>query len=221
MNELIKIKDLCFSYGKTEVLKNLNLIINQGDFLGIIGSNGSGKSTLIKLLVSELKNFTGSIEIFGEDILAFKDWSKIGYVAQIDRGKTIAFPISVRELITLNLYSDFNIFNHPRKKHTQIVNDIVRILNIENLIDKNFNDLSGGQKQKVMIAKALVHNPSLLIFDEPTVGVDEKSKREFFDMLEHINQFHGITIIMVTHEMDLADEYFTRKVVLKDKGIYG
>lgn len=172
-------------------------------------------------MVSELKNFTGKIEIFGQDILRFKDWKKIGYVPQVDIGKSIAFPISVNEMVSLNLYSEFNFFRHPKKHHKQTIKDILKIFEIEELADRNFNDLSGGQKQKVMIAKAMIHNPSLLIFDEPTVGVDEKSKKEFFTILDHINKVHGITIIMVTHEIDIAEDYFSRKVVLKDKCIYG
>ena len=117
----------------------------------------------------------------------------------------------------LNLYGDFNIFNHPKKKHKQMVKDILEMFNLKEFTDKNYNDLSGGQKQRVMIAKAMVHNPDVLIFDEPTVGIDKSSKEEFFHILEHINRDHGITIIMVTHEMDVADQYFTRKLILSDK----
>lgn len=220
MTEILKIKDLNFNYGKTEVLKDLNLTIKDGEFVGIVGNNGSGKSTLLKLIISELKNFTGEIKILGEDILSFKDWKKVGYVPQVDMGKSIAFPVSVKEMISLNLFSEFNFFNHPKKYQKRTVNDMLKIFGIEDLGDRNFNELSGGQKQKVMIAKAMVHNPSILIFDEPTVGVDEDSKKEFFHILDHINKFHGITIIMVTHEIDVASEYFTRKVLLKDKRIY-
>ena len=98
MTEILKIKDLNFNYGKTEVLKDLNLTIKDGEFVGIVGNNGSGKSTLLKLIISELKNFTGEIKIFGEDILSFKDWKKVGYVPQVDMGKSIVFPVSVKEI---------------------------------------------------------------------------------------------------------------------------
>lgn len=220
MEEVLKIRDLSFNYGSTEVLKNLNLTIKKGEFVGILGNNGSGKSTLLKIIISELKNFTGKVELFGEDISSFKDWGKIGYVPQIDMSKSIAFPINVKEMISLNLYRDFNFFKHPRKRDWQMVKDTMKIFDIEDLQNKNFNDLSGGQKQKVMIAKAMVDNPSFLIFDEPTVGIDEASKKEFFNILEHINKDHGITIVMVTHEMDVADLYFTRKVYIRDKKVY-
>lgn len=219
MESIYEIKNLGFDYSNTQVLKNLNLNIYEGDFIGIIGSNGSGKSTLLKIMVSELENYDGSIKIFGEDIKYFKDWEKIGYVPQIDRSKSIAFPISVEEMVKLNLYRDFNFFNLPKKKHRQDVMDILTMFNIKDLASKNYNELSGGQKQKVMIAKAMINNPQVLIFDEPTVGIDEESKVEFFEILNHINKDHGITIIMVTHEMDVADAYFSRKVILKDRKI--
>lgn len=217
MNKIYEVENLSFSYSNTDVLDEIKFNIYEKDFVGIVGANGSGKSTLLKILVSELKNFTGNVKIFGEDIRSFKSWKKIGYVPQVDRDKSVAFPISVREMIMLNLYSDFNVFNHPKKMHKQMVKDVLDMFNLSSFANKNYNELSGGQKQRVMIAKAMVHNPDVLIFDEPTVGIDKSSKEEFFHILEHINKDHGITIIMVTHEMELADQYFTRKLVLKDK----
>lgn len=217
MNKIYEVEDLSFSYSNTDVLDRIKFNIYERDFVGIIGANGSGKSTLLKILVSELKNFAGNVKIFGEDIRQFKSFRKIGYVPQVDRDKSVAFPISVKEMVMLNLYGDFNIFNHPKKKHKQMVKDILEMFNLKEFTDKNYNDLSGGQKQRVMIAKAMVHNPDVLIFDEPTVGIDKSSKEEFFHILEHINRHHGITIIMVTHEMDVADQYFTRKLILSDK----
>lgn len=91
------------------------------------------------------------------------------------------------------------------------------MFNIQDLANRNFNDLSGGQKQRVMIAKAMVHKPSVLIFDEPTVAVDEESKNEFFNLLVHLNKNHNITIIMVTHELEYAVKYFNKKFMIKNK----
>lgn len=219
MNKIYEIKDMSFSYSNTHVLDNINFNIYENDFVGIMGNNGSGKSTLLKILVSELKKFDGSVKVFGSDINNFKQSQLIGYVPQIDRGKTLAFPISVKEMIMLNLYHDFNILKHPKKKHYVMVNDVMDMFGIKKLANKNYNELSGGQKQRVMIAKAMVHNPKVLIFDEPTVGIDQRSKEEFFHILDHINKDHGITIIMVTHEMDVAHSFFTRKLLLKDKKV--
>lgn len=210
MNKAFELKDVYFDYGYSPVLRDVNLTIYEGDYLGIIGGNGTGKSTLLKLLVGELKPVSGEIEVLGEPISEFNDWTQIGYVPQVTQGGGIHFPIRCDELVLLNLYDDFGPLKLPRKKHYKAVSDALSIVGMEDFRDKNFNTLSGGQKQKILIAKALVNNPKVLIFDEPTVGIDEKAKENFFHILEHLNEDHGITIIMVTHELEVAREHLKR-----------
>lgn len=215
--EIIKFKDLSFSYENDLVLNNINLTINKNDFVILLGNNGSGKSTLLKLLIGELTNFKGEIKLFGQDIKDFSDWKKIGYVPQISRDNSTNFPISVKEMILLNLYQEFNFFNLPKARHKRQVMDIIRSFKLEDLADRDFNTLSGGQKQRVMIAKAMVHNPELLIFDEPTVGVDRESKEDFYDLINHLHIHHDLTIILVTHESDNLDKFNYKKYMLKEK----
>lgn len=215
--EIIKFKDLSFSYDNDLVLNNINLTINKNDFVILLGNNGSGKSTLLKLLIGELTNFKGEIKLFGQDIKDFSDWKKIGYVPQISRDNSTNFPISVKEMILLNLYQEFNFFNLPKARHKRQVMDIIRSFKLEDLADRDFNTLSGGQKQRVMIAKAMVHNPELLIFDEPTVGVDRESKEDFYDLINHLHIHHDLTIILVTHESDNLDKFNYKKYMLKEK----
>lgn len=215
--EIIKFKDLSFSYENDLVLNNINLTINKNDFVILLGNNGSGKSTLLKLLIGELTNFKGEIKLFGQDIKDFSDWKKIGYVPQISRDNSTNFPISVKEMILLNLYQEFNFFNLPKARHKRQVMDIIKSFKLEDLADRDFNTLSGGQKQRVMIAKAMVHNPEVLIFDEPTVGVDRESKEDFYDLINHLHTHHDLTIILVTHESDNLDKFNYKKYMLKEK----
>lgn len=215
--EIIKFKDLSFSYENDLVLSNINLTINKNDFVILLGNNGSGKSTLLKLLIGELTNFKGEIKLFGQNIKDFSDWKKIGYVPQISRDNSTNFPISVKELILLNLYQEFNFFNLPKPRHKRQVMDIIKSFKLEDLADRDFNTLSGGQKQRVMIAKAMVHNPEVLIFDEPTVGVDRESKEYFYDLINHLHTHHDLTIILVTHESDNLDKFNYKKYMLKEK----
>lgn len=112
----IEVKDLVFSYGKDEVLNKVSFDLNRGDFLTIQGENGSGKSTLIKLILKDLKKDSGQIKLFGEDLENFDDYSKIGYVPQVNDANKIAFPVTGKEFVVLNLYKKFNIFNRPNKK---------------------------------------------------------------------------------------------------------
>lgn len=214
--EIINIKNLNFGYDRVKILKDVNLKIYKNDFVSIKGNNGSGKSTLLKLIIGQLKNYDGEITIFGEDIKTFRNWNKIGYVPQIDRDNITNFPISVKEMILLNLYYDFNFFNLPSKKHYKAVDDIIKTFHLDSFKNKNFNELSGGQKQRVMIAKAMVHDPELLIFDEPTVGIDKESKENFFNLIEHLHKEHDITIILVTHESSLENKNYIRHLEIKD-----
>lgn len=212
----IEVKDLVFSYGKDEVLNKVSFDLNRGDFLTIQGENGSGKSTLIKLILKDLKKDSGQIKLFGEDLENFDDYSKIGYVPQVNDANKIAFPVTGKEFVVLNLYKKFNIFNRPNKKCYKKVEEIFEILNIENLLNIPFKQLSGGQAQKVMIARAMVNDPKLLLLDEPTVGVDEKSKRDFLKLLAYLNDKHKISILMISHEMDVVREFSKREISLKN-----
>ena len=214
---IIEVKNLNFSYDSGEVLKNINFKVNRDDFITLIGNNGSGKSTLIKILIGELKNYQGSVKLFDKEVREINDWKKVGYVPQIDRDNSTNFPISVKEMILLNLYYDFNKFNLPKKKHFKMVDDIISTFNLPDFKHKNFNELSGGQKQRVMIARAMIHNPELLIFDEPTVGIDKESKKDFYELIKHLNQHHNITIILVTHETDFTNGIKTKRFIIKDR----
>lgn len=215
----IEIKNLKFGYNENQILKNVNLSLGEGDFAVISGKNGSGKSTLIKLILGELKKDEGTIKLFGIDMEDFKNFDKIGYVPQVNEAIKVAFPVSAREYVGLNLYKEFSIFNTISKKLKSKVEDTFATLKIKNLIDRPFNKLSGGQAQRVMIARAMVNNPDILILDEPTVGIDQKSKEDFLDLLVHLNTHHNISILMITHEMEILGDYVDKVFKLKDGAI--
>lgn len=217
--KLIEIKNLKFGYNENLILKDVNLSLDKGDFAVISGENGSGKSTLIKLILGEIKKDAGMIKLFGIDMEDFKNFDKIGYVPQLNDAVKVAFPISCREYVGLNLYKEFSIFNTIKKESKLKVENIFSTLKINNLIDRPFNKLSGGQAQRVMIARAMVNSPDILILDEPTVGIDKKSKEEFLDLLVHLNRHHDISILMITHEMDTLGDYVDKIFKLKDGAI--
>lgn len=212
----IEIKNLKFGYNENQILKNVNLNLDEGDFAVISGKNGSGKSTLIKLILGELKKDKGIIKLFGIDMEDFKNFDKIGYVPQVNEAIKVAFPVSAREYVGLNLYKEFSIFNTITKKSKSKIENTFSTLKIKDLIDRPFNKLSGGQAQRVMIARALVNNPDILILDEPTVGIDQKSKENFLDLLVHLNTHPNISILMITHEMEILGDYVDKVFKLKD-----
>lgn len=219
MDRIISVNNVTFSYGVGNILENLSLDIYRGDFIAITGANGSGKTTLIKLILNELPLKTGSIEIATIDINLFKDWSKIGYVPQINSNNIPNFPISALEIVTLNLYNKMGIFKFSKKIHNDIAKRALAQVNMLDFAKKPINQMSGGQQQRVMIAKALVNNPKVLIFDEPTTGIDKESKDQLFRILSHLNKVHGITIILITHELEIMKDKITRIIEVRDKKV--
>lgn len=214
--KLIEIRNLKFGYNENLILKDVNLSLEKGDFAVISGENGSGKSTLIKLILGELKKDAGLIKLFETDMEEFKNFDKIGYVPQLNDAVKVAFPVSCREYVGLNLYKKFSIFNTLTKKSKSKIENIFASLKIKDLIDRPFNKLSGGQAQRVMIARAMVNSPDILILDEPTVGIDKKSKEDFLNLLANLNHHHHISILMITHEMNILASYVDKVFKLRE-----
>lgn len=220
MDTVILIKDLSFSYnGNSNVLENLSFDIQKKDFIAIVGANGSGKSTLLKLILKELTPTKGEILIANTNIKNFKEWNKIGYVPQISSNNIPNFPITALEIVTLNLYDKMGFFKFSKKKHIELANRALAQVNMLDFANTPINKMSGGQQQRIMIAKALINNPKILIFDEPTTGIDKDSKEQLFKILGHLNKVHGITILLVTHELEIMRDSLTKVVEIKDKKV--
>lgn len=215
---IIDIKDLYFGYTKELVVKDINLDVEKGQVVAIQGENGSGKSTLLKLILGQLTPDKGKILIDGKNIKEIEDLRHIGYVPQVQNFNDIGFPITTREIVVLNLYQDFGFIKIPRKKHKEKAEEILKSLGLEKYINTPYNQLSGGFKQRTMIARALINNPDLLILDEPTAGVDIESKESFLKLINQTNKERNITILIVTHEMDLIEKNLNLSATYKMEG---
>lgn len=211
MKEIYRVSDLRFSYGKNDVLKGVNLSVKQGDFLAFIGANGSGKSTLIKLLLGIEKPTSGTIEYNGKPLGKDTDFSRISYVPQL-MVASYDFPITVEELVDLGLYGE-KLNEEERKSR---IDDALSLVDLEDFRHRLYGALSGGQRQRVLIAKALISMTDVLILDEPTTGIDFKAREELFHILRHLHDVHGITILMITHELHLVEEIIDGIYVLED-----
>lgn len=220
MESIISIKNVSFSYsGGVNVLENLSFDIYKKDFIAIIGANGSGKSTLLKLILKELNPSDGEIFISSTNIKNFKEWDTIGYVPQINAGNIPGFPITALEIVTLNLYNKMGFFKFSRKSHIELAKRALSQVNMLDFANTPINKVSGGQQQRIMIAKSLINNPKILIFDEPTTGIDKESKDQLFKILTHLNRIHGITILLVTHELEIMKDNLTKVVEIRDKKV--
>ena len=192
---LIDVKNVTLGYEKHVVLSNVSFNIDEGDILCIVGPNGSGKSTLIKGILGLIKPMKGKIK--------FNDLKQefIGYMPQ-ETKVDANFPASVLEIVlsgTLNTKGLLSFYNKTDKERAL---NSLKILNISNLKNKCFCDLSGGQRQKVLLARSLCATKRLLILDEPSNNLDSKSKSDLYETIKDLNKNHHITIIMITHDLD-------------------
>ena len=163
MKNIISIENVSFAYNKENVLQDIILSIDEGDFVGIIGCNGSGKSTLMKLLIGQLSPSKGKIKLFDEDLDKSSKLDRIGYVPQISLSSGANFPATVEEIVMANLYSKIGFMKFPKKEHKEKVKAALKVVNMEDFSKRLIGNLSGGQQQRVMIAKALVSDPKIII----------------------------------------------------------
>lgn len=200
----ILVKDLYFAYNDVDVISGLDFQLDDGQIAVITGENGSGKSTFLKVLLGELKQRSGSVEMLGRDNLNRTDYRDVGYVPQVQNFEKIAFPITCLEIVVLNLYRDFGFVKIAKKEQVEKAKSILIRMGLEEYINRPFNELSGGLQQRVIIARAMVNSPKILILDEPTAGVDKESKTMFLNLIKSINEEDKVSIIIVTHELDLV-----------------
>ncbi|UEB32751.1 energy-coupling factor ABC transporter ATP-binding protein [Finegoldia magna] len=218
---MIELKNVSFKYELQEekTIKNFDLYVKQGEFVGIIGKNGSGKTTLCNIIRGIIPDFVQG-EITGNIIIDNKDINDIergemaelvGFVFQNPFSQISGIKKTVFEEIAYGLEN----LGVPREEIRQRVTDVIKLLKIEDLQDKNPNELSGGQSQRVAIASIIVMNPKVLIFDEPTSQLDPLGTEEIFDILKLLKS-QNKTIILVEHKIDLIAEYADRVVVMDD-----
>lgn len=211
---VFELKNIDYFFDNKQVLENINIKINKGDFLAIVGPNGAGKSTLLKVILGLLPLQNGEIFIDGKSYKKNTQSAlKISYVSQKANAFRAGFPASVREVVLSGLTKTKKLFQRFNKVDEKLVEDVLRRLNIHHLIDKNIAELSGGQQQRILIARALISNPSVLILDEPTNGIDAKHVSEFYETLERLKH-EGITIILVTHDIGVVADTATKVACL-------
>lgn len=215
MNDsIISMKNISFAYEDKQILENVNLDIKRGSFMGMVGPNGGGKTTLIKLILGQLKPNNGSIELFGQPLSAFKDWTRISFVSQKANSFNQGFPATVFEVVSMGLTAKIGYFKFLNKSHKPKVLEAIDQVGMGEYAYQNISNLSGGQQQRVFIARALVSEPDLLILDEPTVGVDYQNVDRFYDLLHELNEKKQITLLLVTHDTGAMTEHATDIVCL-------
>lgn len=211
MQPIIKVANLSYYYDSIPSLDHISFTVDKGDFLGIIGPNGAGKTTLFQCMLGIVNDFSGEINLFGFDIRQNKKvLQRIGYVPQ-KKSVEQAFPATVSEIVSLGMIG--------RKINRESIDSAIEFVELGAYRNKRIGELSEGQQQRVIIAKALVKQPDLLILDEPTTGIDSTAQERFYDLLTKLNKDKGITIVWSSHDMN-AVEKLASKVACIDRKLF-
>ncbi len=196
----VQMSHVSFSYGESVVLADVNLSVEQGETCMIVGENGAGKSTLLKVMLGALAPTTGSAELFGVQASSFRDWRRIGYVPQRIAGTYERFPATVWEVVAANRYAVRKGFP-PRSENDNVaVEQALDDVGMSRFAKRLIGELSGGQMQRVFLARALVNRPDLLVLDEPTSGMDADAVESFASLLRDITAARERSVVVVTHD---------------------
>ncbi len=217
---IISLSDVNFSYSGQHVLDHVGFAVKRGEYVGIVGPNGGGKTTLLRLILGLLESQSGSVKLFGTPIERFKDWSKIGYVPQRVSSLEIKFPISVEEVVMLGRVGKRGLLKRLNAEDRAVVEETMKQAEITDLRHRLLTELSGGQLQRVFIAKALASEPQILILDEPTVGVDLESQDAFYDLLAKLNKEQKLTLLLVSHDIDVVVNEATTLIAINETVVY-
>ncbi len=222
---LVSLDHLTHSYGGQPVLDDVSLSIAPGEFVGLIGPNGAGKTTLLKLLLGLIQPASGSVQFDCLIDECGRHGGKscrpcIGYVPQRTAVFEGGFPATVREVVEMGLYGQKGLFHSLNSADRAAVDEAMNQAGLTGLANRRISDLSGGQQQRVFIARALAAKPHLLIFDEPTTGVDAIGEKDFYNLLDHLNKTHNITILLVLHDVEMLAAHARRVVCLNRRILY-
>ncbi|HNT30754.1 MAG TPA: ATP-binding cassette domain-containing protein [bacterium] len=211
---VLSVQDMSYRYGERDALQDITFAVQAGEYIGIIGPNGGGKSTLVQLLLGLLQPQKGSVRWYGLPPKAFIQEAAIGYVPQRILQGQAYFPASVREVVQSGFTGSTarQLTESIRKERIQHVLEHARITDIT---DRIITSLSGGQLQRVFIARALVCQPKVLILDEPFAGVDVQTQHDFYAYLRDLHQSHHLTILLVSHDVDMISQEVDRVLCLQ------
>ena len=215
---IIKTMNLQYKVHNLEIIKNINIEINEGDFVSVVGPNGAGKSTLIKLISKLINKTSGEIEIKGKNIEKYKRKELSKILAYVPQFINLDYNFTVEEIVLMGRTPYIGMFFEYTKEDLKIVENVMKKTGIYELKDEKIQNLSGGEKQRAIIARGLAQNAKILVLDEPISNLDIYMQIEIMKLLEELNEKEKITIICILHDLNMALKY-TKKSVMLNKGI--
>ena len=217
---VLRAKNIIHRYDEKEVLKNISFSVPEKGFVGIIGPNGSGKSTLIKILSRGMKPSAGNVYYREEDIFKLNTKFVASKIAIVPQDEASIFPFTVFETVLMGRAPYIKRFSWETREDVEIAESAMKLADVKNLRDRNIDELSGGERQRVIIARALAQMTKVLLLDEPTSHLDINHQYDILELIRKLNENAGITVIMISHDINLASKYCKELVMLKNGRIF-
>jgi iron complex transport system ATP-binding protein len=216
MKNVIDVRQLSYSYGDLCVLENLSFSVQQGDFFIIIGPNGSGKTTLLKCISGILRPRTGSLEILGDPFRDYSRRSLARSIALVPQTAPVDFPFTVTEVVLMGRSPHLGILGVEHQQDLDMAHRAMDFTGVASLAHRKLDQLSGGERQRVMIARAICQEPKIILLDEPTASLDLAHQVRVMDLMEQLRDEKRVTILMVSHDINLAALYGNCLMLLKE-----
>jgi len=218
MDPELTLKDVYFRYDRQWCLTGIDFDLKKGEIVGIIGPNGSGKSTLLKIIDGLLKPQNGEVLLFNKSLFRYRRADIARYIAMVPQEETFRFSFLVSEVVLMGRFAHLGLFPFERKEDLEIANQSMRLTGTLHLAKRSIHELSGGEKQRVLIARALTQSAQIILLDEPTSFLDIRHKVEIFELISDLTLIKGLSVIIISHDISLAAQYCHRMLLL-NKGI--
>ncbi|MFH2031537.1 MAG: ABC transporter ATP-binding protein [Bacteroidota bacterium] len=217
---LLKLSDVNFRYnsirqGAAFELKNINLDLFSKDFLGILGPNGCGKSTLIRIMCGLLKPNSGTMTLENQDFTKIHFREKAKKIAFVPQNINTIFPFTVYEIVAMGRTPYLNMLGFESKRDKEKIAEALKLLELEHLANRGINEISGGEAQRVFIARALAQEPEIVMLDEPNAHLDLKHQINIFKLLADLNSSSGLTVVIISHDLNLTGHFCKRVIMMK------
>ncbi|MBW1817363.1 MAG: ABC transporter ATP-binding protein [Deltaproteobacteria bacterium] len=216
MTEAIKVEALGYAYGDQSVLTDLTFAVQLGGFFIIIGPNGSGKTTLMRAISGIIRPDTGGVRVMGRSIRTYGRKRLARTIALVPQITTVYFPFTVMETVLMGRSPHLGVLGFEREEDFETAEKAMTFTGINDLAGRKLDQLSGGELQRVFIARAICQTPEIILLDEPTASLDLRHQVRIMDLMEQLKEERGVTVVMVSHDVNLAAMYGDRLLLLKE-----
>ena len=215
MNHVLAIDDICLFYRNKRILSEISFAVSKGEFFIVIGPNGAGKTSLLKIIAGLLTPQQGTVHVQGKEIAGYSRRNLSRIVALVPQQIEVGFPFTVGETVIMGRTPHLGILGMESAQDVKIARDAMEFTDVAHLAHRRLSQLSGGELQRVVIARAICQQPHIILLDEPTTALDPAHQLKIMDLMEKFRQNHGTTVIMVSHDLNLASLYGDRLLLLK------